>query len=126
MNHIKRILIIDDKKEIRNIYKKIFLKYEITVDEAPTVKLGISHMYRYQYDLILLDMNLDDDMNGLSFLDFMSRMMYMTPVIIVSNFIIGYAEKEFKFVLGHVEKPFTFKELIETIEEKMKTKLVKI
>jgi DNA-binding response OmpR family regulator len=60
----KRILLIDDEREIRRLFKKFLSNNGFIVDTAKDGKHGLERIEKGHYDLILLDLILPDCFGG--------------------------------------------------------------
>lgn len=108
-----QILIIDDDPDIRRLIRIHLQDVVMKVEEAENGQEAISHLRSARFDLMLLDLMMDD-MNGLDILRFVRSKRIETPVIVISA--ITEIDKKIEALgLGaddYVTKPFTPSELV--------------
>ena len=116
---MKKILIIDDDKEMLQSLKKILShkpEYEITVTQEP--RMGEELFHREKFDLVISDLMMND-LTGMDILKSIKEKNNETPVIIISGY--GTIEASVEAVkLGafdFIEKPFASKKLFESIDK---------
>ncbi len=78
----KRILLIDDERDIRRLFKKFLSNHGFIVDTAKDGSNGLDYIAKKRYDLILLDLMLPDTFGG----DLCStiRVKTTTPILILT------------------------------------------
>ena len=82
----KRILIVEDEKEYRDILTEILQEEGFTVFQAENGQIALNLLLNKQVDLILLDM-LMPQMDGITFFNHLKKTLNRnTPVIILTNF----------------------------------------
>jgi two-component system alkaline phosphatase synthesis response regulator PhoP len=83
---IKKVLIIEDEKPLRDVYALILEKEGFEVSSAENGQVGIKKLHSFKPDLIILDM-LMPIMDGISFLRSANLIIKhpKTKTIIVSN-----------------------------------------
>ena len=115
---MKKILIIDDDKEMLQSLKKILShrpEYEITVTQEP--RMGEELFHKEKFDLVISDLMMND-LTGMDILKSFKENNNETPVIIISGY--GTIEASVEAVkLGafdFIEKPFASKKLFESID----------
>lgn len=104
----KRILVVDDERNIRITISKSLQSDELLVDMAISGEEALERLVMYQYDLVLLDLRLP----GMSGMDLMQRLkdMDIQPKIVVisAHGTIDLAVKILKAgALDFIEKPFS-------------------
>ena len=108
-----RILLIEDDKSTSQNISFILKREDIIVDASFMGEDGIEDARLYDYDLVILDLNLPD-MDGYEVIRRLRAMHITTPVLILS----GYASTDNKvkgFGYGaddYLTKPFDSRELI--------------
>jgi CheY-like chemotaxis protein len=80
----KRVLIVDDEKEMHLIYKTTLNNSGITFDDAYDGSEAYQKVKANQYDLILLDLVMPD-INGFEFLDLAKEDKINLPFIIICS-----------------------------------------
>ena len=109
---MRRILIIDDDKELSDITKDMLSDYEYEVDQAYSIEEAYEVLTDGRYDLILLDINLPDG-EGYEVCREL-RKVSMVPVIFASartsvdDRITGFEEGGDDYL----PKPYSMKELL--------------
>ena len=78
-----KILLIEDKKEMRQILRQTLERENYTVESARNYREALSKVGVYEYDCILLDIGLPDG-NGLEILKELKRQNKSDGVIIIS------------------------------------------
>ncbi len=82
---MKKVLIIEDEKMVRNLMKKKLLERGYEVEIAENGKIGVEKIKEFGPDLILLDIIMPE-MNGFEVLRAMEEEgLSEIPVIIISN-----------------------------------------
>ena len=85
---MKNVLIVDDEKNIRVLYKEIFEKEGYNVIVASNGKEGLDACKKNKIDLVILDIRLPD-MDGMEILGRLSKEKNVPPVILNSAYA-GY------------------------------------
>ncbi|MDZ4121872.1 MAG: response regulator [Candidatus Cloacimonadaceae bacterium] len=104
----KRILVVDDEKNIRLTIKRCLEPDRYTVYEAASGEESLDRLMLVPYDLVLLDLRLP----GISGTDMMARLSELGVgakiVVITAHGTIELAENTLKSgALDFVEKPFS-------------------
>jgi len=83
---MRKILLIEDEDDIREIYKEELESSGFVVCACPTGYQGLDIFYKEDFDLVLLDLVLPD-INGLHILEKIKkdRVKKNVPVLIISN-----------------------------------------
>ena len=103
-----RILVVDDREEQRDIATRILTKLGYDVESVDSGQETIKYLKNNQYDLIWLDMILEDDMDGLDTYKEIIKIKPDQKTIIVS----GYSESdrvkqaEELGLEGFIQKPY--------------------
>jgi DNA-binding response OmpR family regulator len=107
-----RILLVEDEEKVSRFVER-GLKADLhVVDIAADGGSGLHHLQDFEYDLVILDLNLPD-MSGNEVLASMRRAGKLTPVLVLTA-RDGIAAKVESFDLGaddYLTKPFSFTEL---------------
>ena len=108
-----RILLVEDEDKVSRFVER-GLKAELhVVDLAPDGSTALHHLQDFDYDLVILDLNLPD-ISGNEVLSSMRRAGTPTPVLVLTA-RDGIAAKVESFDLGaddYLTKPFSFTELL--------------
>ncbi len=122
----KRILIVEDHKDMMNILKKYLQEYQYEVIEAGTAEIGLEKFHSEPPDLILMDLMLP----GMSGLEAVRRIKSegsddpYIPIIILTakNEIDDIVEGLDSGADDYIIKPFHFDELIARIKSALRLK----
>ena len=121
---MKKILIVDDDFEIREILDIYLSKNNFNTETAESLKIAGQKLVSYKPDLILLDMNLPDG-TGNDFLREMNKKNLSIPVIMVT----GIAEKDIALesiklgAVDYITKPIDLEYLSTSVISKLMTVL---
>lgn len=112
----KRILIVDDEKNIRLTISKSLSSETIDVDHAISAEEALERLAQYSYDLMLLDLRLPG-MDGIELLSQLREIGIVVKTIIISaHGTIDLAVKLLKAgALDFIEKPFSPDEIREVV-----------
>ncbi len=119
---MKKILIIEDDYEIREILTTYLSDNNFITDAAENLSVASQKVNKFNPDLILLDMRLPDG-NGNDFLKTLKEKKIATPVIMVT----GVTEKETalkSLELGaadYITKPIDLQYLMSSVISKILT-----
>jgi len=117
-----RILVVDDVREQRELARRILEKLGYTVDTASGMEEALKAFQQYRYDLLVLDMIIENGPDGL---DIYKALLAMAPrqrCVLIS----GYAETQRvaearKLGAGeYVRKPYTIEKLGRAVRAEMK------
>ena len=86
---MKTLLVVDDEKNIRELYKETFEKDNYKVLLAETGNEGLDLAAQNKIDLIILDIRLPD-MNGMEVLERLSAGGKEVPPVILNSAYPGY------------------------------------
>lgn len=109
----KRILVVDDEPAIQRILRRNLMANGYEVLLADNGKLAIDMAFHHQPDLILLDLYLPGEMDGLDVCKQVRRVMQKVPIIVLSA-IIEERQKVCALDMGaddYLTKPFSNEEL---------------
>jgi DNA-binding NtrC family response regulator len=113
----KHILVIDDDLDTCNFLREIFEDEGFSVSAALTADAALASAQAQKFDLIVSDINLNDQLNGIALLKTFRNVSPSTPVILISGFgtletaIESAREGAFDFI----SKPFNVQEVIATV-----------
>ena len=118
---IPRILIVDDEKDMRQIFNKnLSVKFECEVIEAPNGYEAIEHLKKGGIDLVLLDIK----MPGISGREVIQKARELSKdivIIVVTKYDSPQFSQELKkFNAEYIPKPASLKILRDKVEEKLK------
>jgi len=113
-----KILIVEDNQPNADLMVR-YLGGEIQTDVVNTGTLALKYAYQNVYDLVLMDINLGPDMDGIRATREIRKFAVYESVPILA--ITGYStEQERQYILeqglnGLISKPFTRQDLLQTI-----------
>jgi len=115
-----KLLVVEDNRETQLIIKALFRnRYHTQV--VDNVTDAITQLSEINFDLILLDLNLNGDGNGKTLLIKIRKdeKSHMIPVIIISAYDIKPEDEKFfsENANGYIPKPFNKKILLQTVEK---------
>jgi two-component system response regulator AtoC len=118
-----KVLIIDDEKNIREIFSMLLEEKGYVVDTAETGNEGISRARKFGPDVVLLDMNLPD-ITGLETLSRIKESLPGTDIIIITAFgtIKNAVEATKLGAHAYIEKPVDNEELLLAISRALEVK----
>lgn len=118
-----KILVIDDEKNIRDIFSLLFREKGYLVETAEKGKEGLSKACKFVPDIILLDMNLPD-ISGIDVLSQIKEFLPHTEVIIITAYgtIKNAVEATKLGAYDYIEKPVDNEELMLVISRALKVK----
>ena len=116
----KRILIVEDNIESQLIFK-VYLRQKYLVDIVATAEEGIQFIKNNEFDLILLDINLPGELNGVDVLnEIRSNLKFKElPVIVITAYALKGDKEKFLNIGANdfIAKPITKDTLIQEIEK---------
>ena len=114
---MKRILVIDDDLETCRFLTEIFTDEGWAVESAQSPAAATKLAHASKFDLIVSDINLNAEMDGLELLRSFKQILPATDVILITGF--GTLEKAVEAVregaFDFISKPFLVQEVIETV-----------
>jgi len=119
-NHVPKILVVDDEKEIREITHAFLV---LNGYEAKTVENGkeaLDELLTNYYDIVITDLHMPQ-MGGMELIEKISQTKLDTVTIVLT----GYGVKESDFPrepFAHLRKPFSHNQLIHVVQEGLKNK----
>lgn len=116
----RKLLVVEDNRETQLIIKALFRnKYYTQV--VDNVTDAISHLSKIDFDLVLLDLNLNGDGNGKTLLMKIRKeeKSHLIPVIIITAYDLKPEDEKFfsENANGYIPKPFNKKVLLQTVEK---------
>ena len=123
---VKKILIIDDQKAIRNTLKEIleYEKYAVFVAEDGII--GLQMIVENNYDLIFCDIKMPN-LDGIGFLKKVTEQKITSPVIMISGHgDIETAVKTLKIgAYDYIEKPLDLNRVLTSVKNAFDNRLLK-
>jgi CheY-like chemotaxis protein len=90
---MQKILVVDDEVNIREVLGDILKMKGYDVVTVPTAEQALELIFKQQFDLIVLDINLTKD-SGISILKKIREYQSKVPVVIFSGFLTDEKERE--------------------------------
>lgn len=115
----KRLLIIDDEKDIARMIKRLALKGGYDAEAVYGAKTAISKLNRAHYDLLLVDLEMPGfDGKDLYHLFIKTKPSMVEHMLFITGDVLSPGSLEFfeKSGMPHLKKPFEAKELFAAIE----------
>jgi two-component system response regulator AtoC len=118
-----KILVIDDEKNIRDIFSLLLEEKGYLVETAETGERGLSKARKFSPDTILLDMNLPD-LSGIEVLSRIKKFLPQAEVIIITAFgtVKSAVEATKLGAYDYLEKPVDNEELLLLISRALQVK----
>ncbi len=118
-----KILIIDDEKNIRDIFSLLLEEKGYLVETAETGEKGLAEARKFSPDVILLDMNLPD-LSGIEVLSRIKKFLPQAEVIIITAFgtVKSAVEATKLGAYDYLEKPVDNEELLLLISRALEVK----
>jgi two-component system response regulator AtoC len=118
-----KILVIDDEKNIRDIFSLLLEEKGYLVETAETGEEGLSKARKFSPDTILLDMNLPD-LSGIDVLSRIKKFLPQAEVIIITAFgtVKSAVEATKLGAYDYLEKPVDNEELLLLISRALEVK----
>ena len=125
---MNKILIIDDESDIRESISAILTDEGFFCTDAANSSSAIDYLNNDSYDLIILDVWLNDPLyDGIKLLKYIKKINIQSPVIIISGHgniemaVEAIKEGAYEFV----EKPFQSERLILSVSRALEVKLIR-
>jgi DNA-binding NtrC family response regulator len=116
MTESKKILVIDDDPDTCQFLRELFEEEGWQVSAATNAHAALAAAQTGQFDLIVSDINLNEELNGLALLKHFRQLAPTTQVLLISGFgtletaIEAVREGAFDFI----SKPFNVQEIVAT------------
>ena len=114
--NMKKILIIDDEKAIRNTLKEVLEFENYHVESAENGFLGLDLVDQKKYDLVFCDIKMPK-MDGIEFLDFIQKKNPEIPVVMISGHgnIETAVESLKKGAYDYIQKPLDLNRILVSV-----------
>jgi len=111
------ILVVDDRKEQREMAKRLLSKLGYDVESVESGQEAVKYLKKKNVDLVLLDMILKEDMDGLDTFKEIIKIKPGQKAIIVSGYSESERVKEAEElgVVGFISKPYKLDDIGESI-----------
>jgi CheY-like chemotaxis protein len=116
----KRILVIDDEQDFCKMMVEMLSNEGYQVDSAAHPILAAERALSGEYDLITLDLNLED-FDGKDVWDLYREQKVKIPVVVISGYLNQDARNDLEEsgIIYTLEKPFRKSKLLEVVEKAM-------
>ena len=109
---MKRILFVEENKDLRELYHSYFQQY-YHVDSFASGEEALSNFSPEKYDLLVTDYTLvSQKMGGLELIQGVKERNYTGKILIISSVFPRILEVPYE----HLYKPLSFREIQKTIE----------
>ncbi|RJP90894.1 MAG: response regulator [Desulfobacteraceae bacterium] len=117
---MKTILIVDDEERIRSLYGRLMEKEGYQVFLANNAELAHEILLAHSIDLVLLDINLTDTVDGAVLHDVMEAFFKKTLVLVASVYPVVEQKKRIKGAAGYYDKSEGIQGLIGQVRSLLK------
>jgi|MTBAKSStandDraft_1061840.scaffolds.fasta_scaffold103659_2 two-component system response regulator (stage 0 sporulation protein F) len=116
MEHIKKILVVDDEMGIRSLISELLESEGFEVRAAKDGQESLDEMEREDFDLVITDIQMPR-LDGLAMLDAMKRAGRKEKIIIMtgSAFAMDLPNEEMPMVVSRLQKPFRMSNLLDVV-----------
>lgn len=123
----KRILFVDDERAIRETLSPILRKYGFTVTVSATVAHALNEIQGREFDLLLCDLNLEREGDGLDVIRAMRKVNPRCVIFILTAYpaVDSAVEAINLAVDGYITKPANADALVASLAEKLFAKQIK-
>ena len=123
----KRILFVDDEHAIRETLSRILKKYGFAVSVAATVPVALHEIETREFDLLLCDLNIQRENDGLDVVRAMRKVNPDCVIFILTAYpALDSAVEGIKVgVDGYLTKPTNADALVAALAEKLLAKQIK-
>lgn len=123
----KRILVVDDQHAIRVTLTPILRKYGFTVTLAATVAQALNEIETREFDLLLCDLNLERENDGLDVVRAMRKVNPRCVIFILTAYpAMDTAVEAINLAVdGYITKPADADALVASLGEKLFAKQIK-
>jgi len=119
----KKILIVDDEPGVCKILSKSLAAAEYSIFTANDGSLGLKTAEEIKPDLVLLDLKLPGEMDGIGVLRRLKEHSPNTPVVVITAYPSAETDfEQMKYgVYGEISKPFNLDNVVKIVGEALKT-----
>jgi DNA-binding NtrC family response regulator len=116
MDHIKKILVVDDEMGIRSLLSELLENEGFEVRAAKDGQESLDEMEREDFDLVITDIQMPR-LDGLAMLDAMKRAGRKEKIIIMtgSALAMDLPNEEMPMVVSRLQKPFRMSNLLDVV-----------
>lgn len=123
----KRLLFVDDERAIRETLSPILRRYGFTVTVAATVTQALSEIQTREFDLLLCDLNLDRESDGLDVIRAMRKVNPRGVIFVLTGYpALDSAVAAIDLAVdGYITKPANADVLVASLAEKLFARQIK-
>ena len=116
MDHIKKILVVDDEMGIRSLLSELLEGEGFEVKAAKDGQESLEEMEREDFDLVITDIQMPR-LDGLAMVDAMKRAGRKEKIIIMtgSALAMDLPNEEMPMVESRLQKPFRMSNLLDVV-----------
>ena len=118
--HIPKILVVDDEKVIRDITQAFLMLNGYEVDTAENGKEALDKLLDNCFDVVITDLKMPL-MGGMELLEKISKIKLNAVTIVLTGCSVNKSDFP-KKPFSHLRKPFSHNQLIQVVQEGLKTK----
>ncbi len=115
---VRRILIVEDERFLREVLKENLTQEDIHVDAAEDGLAAIDYLKKNTYDIAILDLVMPR-MNGVELIGWLRKNVPSLPIVVISA-VASEEEAKKLFKLGvkkFMKKPFKIEEILKVVDE---------
>jgi DNA-binding NtrC family response regulator len=116
MEHIKKVLVVDDEMGIRHLISELLESEGFEVKAAKDGQESLDEMEREDFDLVITDIQMPR-LDGLAMLEAMKRAGRKEKIIIMtgSALAMDLPNEEMPMVVSRLQKPFRMSNLLDVV-----------
>ncbi len=116
MDHIKKILVVDDEMGIRHLISELLESKGFEVRAAKDGQESLDEMEREDFDLVITDIQMPR-LDGLAMLEAMKRAGRKEKIIVMtgSALAMDLPNAEMPMVVSRLQKPFRMSNLLDVV-----------
>ena len=116
MDHIKKILVVDDEMGLRSLISELLESKGFEVRAAKDGQESLDEMEREDFDLVITDIQMPR-LDGLAMLDAMKRAGRKERIIIMtgSALAMDLPNEKMPMVVSRLQKPFRMSNLLDVV-----------
>ena len=124
-NTKSRLLLVESKDLIRDIFRELFEKHGYYIIAADTAKGGLKTLKEECFDIVICDFDLYDN-TGLEFFESIKNICPDRTNILMITYrdLVNISEVKKLNIKHIIEKPFPFEKLLRIVEKTPKTNLI--
>lgn len=117
--HVPKILVVDDEKVIRDLTQAFLMVNGYEVDTAENGKEAFDKLLNNSFDVVITDLKMPL-MGGMELLEKLSNMNVNAVTIVLTGCSVNQSDFSRK-PFAHLRKPFSHNQLIQVVQDGLKT-----